>query len=115
MRMKGLLGLSAALLLAGCSTSTTLDSAGSQVKFVQEQPGNECQYIGDAVGEQSNWLSGNGGESSSLRGAANALRNKAASMGGNVIFGADSPTESFWSSFAPLDSKMVGKVYRCPN
>ena len=33
---------------------------------------------GEVTGTQSNWLSGNGGEGSSMRGAANDLRNKAA-------------------------------------
>lgn len=66
---------------------------------------------------QSNWLSGVNNESSSLRGSANDLRNKAAEMGGNVIYGANSPTETLLSSFIPTDSKMVemiGQVYKCP-
>ena len=48
-----------------------------------------------------------------MRGAANDLRNKAAAMGGNVIYG-NSPSQNLLSSFAPLDSKMVGEVYKCP-
>ena len=64
---------------------------------------------GEVTGTQSNWLSGNGGEGSSMRGAANDLRNKAAAMGGNVIYGANSPSQNLLSSFAPLDSKMVGR------
>ncbi|WP_163435398.1 DUF4156 domain-containing protein, partial [Escherichia coli] len=39
---------------------------------------------------------------------------KAAAMGGNVIYGANSPSQNLLSSFAPLDSKMVGQVYKCP-
>lgn len=66
------------------------------------------------TGTQSNWLSGVNNESSSLRGAANDLRNKAAEMGGNVIYGANSPTETLLSSFIPTDSKMIGQVYKCP-
>ncbi|ARD18007.1 hypothetical protein BXA22_06460 [Edwardsiella piscicida] len=115
MRIKGLLGLAAVMLLAGCSTMTQLSSAGQQVKFTDTKPGTECQLLGEAVGTQSNWLSGQGGETSSMRAAANDLRNKAAAMGGNVVYGAVSPSESFWSSFAPLDSKMSGQVYKCPN
>jgi hypothetical protein len=49
-----------------------------------------------------------------MRGAANDLRNKAAAMGGNTIYGANSPTQSFVSSFVPVDSKMIGQVYKCP-
>ncbi|MFZ1873368.1 MAG: DUF4156 domain-containing protein [Chania sp.] len=114
MRIKALLGLSAALLLAGCSSSNELTAAGQQIKFTDTKPPAECQLIGEVTGTQSNWLSGTGGEGSSVRGAANDLRNKAAEMGGNVIYGASSPSQNLLSSFAPLDSKMIGQVYKCP-
>lgn len=115
MRIK-VLGLSfAAVMLAGCSSSSnSLSAAGQQVSFVDQQPSSQCQLLGNVTGSQSNWFSGAGGEGSSLRGAANDLRNRAAEMGGNVIYGATSPTQNIWSSFAPLDSKMSGQVYKCP-
>ncbi|MEJ1267700.1 DUF4156 domain-containing protein [Pantoea ananatis] len=116
MRINLLLGLTAgALLLAGCSSSTDLTSAGQRVTFTDQQPGKQCQLLGSLTGSQSNWLSGAGGETSMLRGAANDLRNRAAEMGGNVIYGATSPTQNPLSAFAPLDSKMTGQVYKCPN
>ncbi|VCV26743.1 hypothetical protein BANRA_00015 [Klebsiella pneumoniae] len=92
MQVKYLAGIvGAALLLAGCSSSNELTSAGQNVRFVQEKPGAECQLLGTATGKQSNWLSGqNGDEGGSMRGAANALRNQAAAMGGNVIYGVSS-------------------------
>lgn len=75
MRINLLLGLTAgALLLAGCSSSTQLSSAGQRVTFTDQQPGNTCQLLGNITGSQSNWLSGAGGETSALRGAANDLR-----------------------------------------
>lgn len=114
MRTTALLGLSAALLLAGCSTTHQLTSAGQQVKFTDTKPAAECQLVGEVTGTQSNWLSGSNAESGGLRGAANDLRNKAAEMGGNVIYGATSPSQNLLSSFAPLDSKMMGQVYKCP-
>ncbi|MDI7344482.1 DUF4156 domain-containing protein, partial [Cronobacter sakazakii] len=49
------------------------------------------------------------------RGAANDLRNQAAAMGGNVLYGVSSPTQNLLSSFVPTSSKMVGQVYKCPN
>ncbi|PHM37120.1 DUF4156 domain-containing protein [Xenorhabdus innexi] len=113
MRIKLLLSVSV-LLLAGCSTNNQLTSAGSGVRFVDTQPGNECQRLGEVTGTQSNWLNGVGNESSSMRGAANDLRNKAAAMGGNVIYGVNSPSEGLLNSFIPLDSKIVGQVYKCP-
>ena len=87
MQVKYLAGLAgAALLLAGCSSSNELTSAGQ-----------------------------NGDEGGSMRGAANALRNQAAAMGGNVIYGVSSPTQNLLSSFVPTDSEMNGQVYKCPN
>ena len=50
-----------------------------------------------------------------MRGAANALRNNAAAMGGNVLYGVSSPTQNLLSSFAPTASTMTGQVYKCPN
>ena len=115
MRINVLLGLSvAAMLLAGCSTSRELSAAGQRVTFTDKQPASSCQLLGNVTGTQNNWFSGAGAEGSSLRGAANDLRNRAAEMGGNVIYGATSPTQNIWSGFAPLDSKMNGQVYKCP-
>ena len=114
MRIKMLLGLSAAMLLAGCSTTQQLSSAGQQVKFTDDKPSSQCQPLGTVTGAQSNWFSGTNGDGSAMRGAANDLRNKAAEMGGNTIYGANSPSQNFLSSFAPVDSKMVGQVYKCP-
>ncbi|BET42095.1 MULTISPECIES: DUF4156 domain-containing protein [Atlantibacter] len=108
--------VAAALLLAGCSTSNELSSSGQSVRFVEEKPGAECQLLGTATGEQSNWLSGqHGEEGGSMRGAANELRNNAAAMGGNVLYGVSSPSQNLLSSFVPTASKMVGQVYKCPN
>jgi len=52
-----------------------------------------------------------------MRGAANDLRNKAAAMGGNVIYNVTSPVsvkETYLASFVPLDSKIQGQVFKCP-
>jgi len=63
MQVKYLAGIvGAALLLAGCSSSNELTSAGQNVRFVQEKPGAECQLLGTATGKQSNWLSGQNGD-----------------------------------------------------
>ncbi|WP_318392676.1 DUF4156 domain-containing protein [Enterobacter sp.] len=106
----------AALLLAGCSASNELTSSGQNVRFVEDKPSADCRLIGTATGKQSNWLSGqHGEEGGSMRGAANALRNEAANMGGNVIYSVSSPTQGFMSSFVPTASEMTGQVYNCPN
>lgn len=48
-------------------------------------------------------------------GAANDLRNQAAAMGGNVLYGVSSPSQGMLSSFVPTASEMNGQVYKCPN
>ncbi|MEQ6279202.1 DUF4156 domain-containing protein [Kluyvera cryocrescens] len=117
MQVKYLAGIvGAALLLAGCSSTTELTAGGQNVRFVEDKPGAECQLMGTATGTQGNWLSGQqGAEGGSMRGAANALRNHAAELGGNVIYGVSSPTQGVLSSFVPTDSEMNGQVYKCPN
>ena len=114
MHVKYLAGIvGAALLMAGCSSSNELSAAGQSVRIVDEQPGAECQLIGTATGKQSNWLSGqHGEEGGSMRGAANDLRNQAAAMGGNVIYGISSPSQGMLSSFVPTDSQIIGQVYK---
>lgn len=116
MRLTGSTGLLfMAMVLAGCSSSANqLSAEGEQVRFVNEQPSQQCHYLGSVTGEQSNWLSGQQVEGgSSLRGAANNLRNRAANMGGNVIYNASTPSLSFISNFIPVSTKMVGQVYHC--
>ncbi|SFD29090.1 DUF4156 domain-containing protein [Pragia fontium] len=116
MQNKLFLGLAAAtLLLAGCSSSNPLSGAGQQVRLVDDKPGAECQLLGSAEGSQSNWLSGANSEYDSVSSATNELRNKAAAMGGNVLYGVSGQGPSFLSDFVPLDSKVSGQVYRCPN
>ncbi|EAA9010906.1 DUF4156 domain-containing protein [Salmonella enterica] len=117
MHVKYLAGIvGAALLMAGCSSSNELTAAGQNVRFVEDKPGAECQLIGTATSKQSNWFSGqHGEEGGSMRGAANDLRNQAAAMGGNVLYGVSSPSQGMLSSFVPTASEMNGQVYKCPN
>jgi hypothetical protein len=105
----------ATLLLAGCATTNSLSSAGQQVRIVDQQPDAACQLLGTAEGSQSNWLSGANSDYDSILSATNELRNKAAAMGGNVLYGISGQGHSFLSEFAPLPSNVVGQVYRCPN
>lgn len=105
------------LLVAGCSSTHDLTAAGQSVRFTDTQPGSECRLLGELTGTQSNWFSGQNGENSAMRGAANDLRNRAVAMGGNVIYGATSPVskkETYLASFVPLDSKIQGQMYNCP-
>ncbi len=114
-RLAGIMG--GVLLLAGCSSSSNdLSAAGQGVRFVEDKPAAQCQYLGTATGSQSNWLAGqHGEEGGSMRAAANALRNQAAAMGGNVLYNVSSPTQGFLSSFVPTASEMNAQVYKCPD
>lgn len=106
--------LATTLLLAGCSNTTALSTKGQHVQFSEATPAANCRLLGTVTGTQSNWLSGSEGSGNAMRGAANDLRNKAAEMGGNLIYAATTPNETVWSNFAPLDSQMTGQVYQCP-
>ena len=51
MHVKYLAGIvGAALLMAGCSSSNELSSAGQSVRFVEDKPGAECQPVSKATG-----------------------------------------------------------------
>ena len=113
MRIKLLLGATAALLLAGCSATNTLTSAGSQVQITDTQPGSECQLLGTVTGVQNNGYQ--------------ALVLKANHY--VVLLMIYATKQPLWVvmlflmlvqvqvalsiAFAPLDSKMSGQVYKC--
>lgn len=112
--IKRITAIATAVLIAGCSSTLSLNESAQAVKFTEEKPGADCRFLGQASGEQSNWFSGNN-ERGSLRGAANELRNNAAAMGGNVLYNVSSPSQSFWSAFVPVASKLNAEVYQCPD
>lgn len=114
MQIKALLSLATVVLLAGCSSTNQLSVTGQQVNIVDQKPSAHCQFLGQITGSQSNWLSSSE-TSDSKDGATNDLRNKAGAMGGNVIYGVIGDSESFWSGFVPLDTKVTGQVYKCNN
>lgn len=114
MQIKILIGFSTALLLLGCSTTNELTPAGAQIRFVDTDLDRQCFLLGRVTGVQSNWLAGQGYAGSSMGGAENDLRNKAAAIGGNVIYGVGTPSATLWSALIPLDSRMTGQVYKCP-
>ncbi len=117
MQVKYLAGIvGAALLLAGCSSSNELTSAGQNVRFVQEKPGAECQLLGTATGKQSNWLSGqNGDEGGSMRGAANALRNQGGSDGRQRDLRRQQPDAKPAVELCAYRQRNERPVYKCPN
>ncbi|MCO6544541.1 MAG: DUF4156 domain-containing protein [Gilliamella sp.] len=118
MSIKKLLFISVAmvatLLLGACSSSNyQTTSAGSQVQFIDTKPAASCQLLGKAEGRRSSFFSGLKTHSELIRDAASDLMNKAAAMGGNVIYNAQDTSMQYISDIAPTDAVMVGEVYSC--
>jgi predicted secreted Zn-dependent protease len=106
--------VSATLLLSACSNSNhQLTSAGSHVQFIDTKPAASCQLLGKAEGRRSSFFSGLKTHSELIRDAASDLMNKAAAMGGNVIYNAQDTSMQYISDIAPTDAVMVGEVYSC--
>ncbi|NUF26995.1 MULTISPECIES: DUF4156 domain-containing protein [Gilliamella] len=104
----------ATLLLGACSGSKYQPtSAGSQVQFIDTKPAASCQLLGKAEGRRSSFFSGLKTHSELIRDAASELMNKAAAMGGNVIYNAQDTSMQYISDIAPTDAVMVGDVYSC--
>ncbi|QYN44322.1 DUF4156 domain-containing protein [Gilliamella sp. ESL0441] len=108
------LTVSTALFLNACSNSQyELTQAGRQVQFVDTKPTANCQLLGKAEGRRGTFFSGTKTHSELIRDAASDLMNKAAAMGGNVIYDAQDASLQYISDVAPTDAIMVGDVYRC--
>ncbi|OCG02872.1 DUF4156 domain-containing protein [Gilliamella sp. wkB112] len=106
--------VSTALLLNACSSSQYQPTAaGSKVQFVDTKPAATCQLLGKAEGRRGTFFSGQKTHSELIRDAATDLMNKAAAMGGNVIYDAQDASMKYLSDVAPTDAVMVGDVYRC--
>ena len=84
--MKALVLICALLILTGCG-AIELTTGGKLVKITSTEPGNDCEYLGVVTGSQGDAITGAYTSNSDLEtGALNDLRNKAAELGGNVIF-----------------------------
>ncbi|NUF49554.1 DUF4156 domain-containing protein [Gilliamella sp. ESL0250] len=104
----------ATLFLGACSSSKYQPtSAGSQVQFIDIKPAASCQLLGKAEGRRSSFFSGLKTHSELIHDAASELMNKAAAMGGNVIYNAQDTSMQYISDIAPTDAVMAGDVYSC--
>jgi len=98
-------------VLAGCGP-IQVTPQGATVDFVREEP-QGCKLLGKATGSQENSFRGSLSEGDLLQGAKSGLRNKAADMGGNVVYGL-SVTNASAVHGGPISSSAVGLVYSCP-
>jgi hypothetical protein len=106
--------MSTTLFLNGCNSSDyQATPASQQVQFVDTKPPSNCQFIGKAEGRRGTFFSGSKTHGELIRDAATVLMNKAAEMGGNVIYNAQDASLQYVSDIAPTDAVMVGEVYSC--
>ena len=106
------LSLTAIVLMSGCAATPIRE--GAAVEIVNEKPQGNCKALGEIIGSQGNWVSGGWTSNSNIMaGARNDLRNKAAAMGGTVVYVQNVSNASAWGSTGTTNTTIVGVVYRC--
>lgn len=76
----------AIVVLAGCA-ATPISPGAEHVRLTKAEPAKECTPLGDVIGEQGNLVSGATTSDNNLEiGATNDVKNKAAALGGNVVY-----------------------------
>jgi hypothetical protein len=109
-------------LMAGCA-ATPLQPGAELVRITHIEPNSgECKWLGDVTGSQGNSYTGQYTTNANLEtGARNDLKNKAATLGGNLVVMITERTGE--SGNFGLDGALVhrtdvtltGSVYRCPD
>lgn len=102
-----------AVISSGCA-GTRVSREGAQVELTNEKPQGDCKFLGEAVGSQGNVITGDITSNKELMvGARNDLRNKAADMGGNVVWVQNLSNASAWGSSGTTNTTVVGQVFNC--
>lgn len=101
------------LLLNGCGSNYQLSPAAQQVQFIDTKPDDHCQFLGKVEGRRNTFFSGTKTHSELMKDAAADLLNKAAALGGNVVYQAQDASMKYISEIAPTDAVMAGDVYKC--
>jgi len=110
----GAIGLS--LCLFGCAPIQPASPAASNVRITNQEPAHRCAFLGDITGSQGNFLLGSITSNADLEsGARNDLKNKAAAIGGNVVYLLTHRAGQTGSSdhLAQTNVTLSGNVYRC--
>ena len=118
--MKQLIMALAVCFLIGCA-AIALRPGAELVRVTNTEPGRECQFLGDVTGSQGNRYSGRYTSNENLEtGARNDLKNKAAALGGNVVYlisqraGQTGRYNRDSGSSQQTNVTLSGSVYRCP-
>jgi hypothetical protein len=103
--------------ILGCA-AIAIKPGAEKVRVTKTEPGKECTFLGEATGSQGNFLTGDFTSNSNLEtGARNDLKNKAAAMGGNVVFiltDRAGQTGGYQSGGSQTNVVITGNVYSCP-
>ena len=109
-----------AVILSGCA-ATPMNPGAERVRITSTEPGKECKFLGDLTGNQGNFFTGPWTSNENLEtGARNDMKNKAASMGGNVVAiltqraGQTGGYGQYGGSSQQTNVVITGNVYRCP-
>lgn len=105
------------LCLSGCAPVQLASPASSAVRITNQEPGRQCTFLGDITGSQGDFLLGSITSNANLEsGARNDLKNKAAAMGGNVVYLLTQRAGQTGGSdyLAQTNVTLSGNVYRCP-
>jgi hypothetical protein len=103
------------LVLIGCA-ATAVNSGAERVRLTNAEPGRDCKLLGDATGNQGNEFIGPFISNANLEtGARNDIKNKAAEMGGNVVYVLTQRAgQSGITPGRQTNVTLSGHVYRCP-
>ncbi len=100
-----------------CAPIPTASPGASMVRVTQKEPGKSCTFLGDITGSQGDFLLGAITSNADLEtGARNDLKNKAAAMGGNLVYLLTQRAGQTGSkdSLSQTNVTLSGNVYRCP-
>lgn len=115
-----LVGATVLLTLTACS-SIQLEQGANLVRVTHNEPGSECQYLGDITGSQGDFIAGAFTSNEDLEtGARNDLKNRAAKLGGNVVYlltqraGQSGSYGDDIGGTQQTNVTLSGNVYKCP-
>lgn len=102
-------------LMVGCS-ATPIRKGAEHVKLTNFKPNDNCKYLGDITGSQGDFFTGRYTSNEILEtGARNNLKNKADSMGGNLVVILTQRAGFSGKNSRQTNVTITGNVYNCQN
>ncbi|WP_080421410.1 DUF4156 domain-containing protein [Burkholderia ubonensis] len=119
MQKKYLVSLMVPIVLSACS-AISVGPGAERVRVTNNEP-TGCEFLGDITGSQGNFITGHYTSNANLdTGARNDLKNKAAKMGGNVVYlltqraGQTGAYGNGSGSSEQTNVTLTGNVFKCP-